>query len=117
MQRQGMPRQWPMILCMIVVACAGCAHYEERQFVITAYSTEQQGRTSSGTMPSKGTVAADTRYYPYGTEMQIPGYGKGVVRDTGGAIKGPERLDVYFPERRQAIFWGRKTLLVKVKKP
>jgi 3D (Asp-Asp-Asp) domain-containing protein len=45
------------------------------------------GITSSGTKASKGTIAADTRYYPYGTVMKIPGYGKGVVEDTGSAIK------------------------------
>ena len=53
------------------------------------------GITSSGTRARKGTIAADTKYYPYGTVMIIPGYGKGVVEDIGGAIKGPNRLDVF----------------------
>jgi hypothetical protein len=31
------------------------------------------GNTASDTIPTKGTLAADTRYYPYGTVMNIPG--------------------------------------------
>lgn len=74
------------------------------------------GLTSSGTWARYGTIAADTRYYPYGTVMIVPGYGRGVVEDTGGAIKGPRRIDVYFKTRRQALKWGRQTLKVRVRR-
>ncbi len=74
------------------------------------------GITSSGTRAGWGTVAADIRYYPYGTRMIIPGYGKGVVEDIGSAIKGPDRLDIYFHMRRSALKWGRKTVKVKIKR-
>ena len=74
------------------------------------------GITSSGTRAGRGTIAADTRYYPYGTVMIIPGYGKGVVEDTGGAIKGPQRLDVFFNTRKRALKWGRQQLKVKIKR-
>lgn len=74
------------------------------------------GLTSSGTWARYGTIAADTRYYPYGTVMFIPGYGKGVVEDIGGAIKGPRRLDVFFKTRRRALKWGRQTLEVRVRR-
>ncbi len=73
------------------------------------------GVTSSGTKASKGTIAADTRYYPYGTVMKIPGYGKGVVEDKGSAIKGPSRIDVYFSSRKKALKWGKQSLKVKIK--
>lgn len=73
------------------------------------------GLTSSGTWARYGTIAADTRYYPYGTVMIVPGYGRGVVEDIGGAIKGPRRIDVYFKTRRQALKWGRQTLKVRVR--
>ena len=73
------------------------------------------GITSSGVRARKGTIAADTRFYPYGTVMKIPGYGKGVVQDIGGAIKGPNRIDVYFSTRKRALRWGRQRLRVKVK--
>ena len=74
------------------------------------------GLTASGEWARYGTVAADTRYYPFGTVMIIPGYGKGVVQDTGGAIKGPRRLDVYFKTRRRALKWGRQMLRVQVRR-
>ena len=123
---------------------SGCAHYEKRTMIVTAYSSDKistnwkrgkfffwrayvasgpnKGRrkkvgiTSSGTKAKKGTIAADTRYYPYGTVMKIPGYGKGVVEDRGSAIKGPRRIDVYLSSRRKALKWGKQTLTVKVKK-
>lgn len=63
-----------------------------------------------------GTVAADTRYYPFGTRMHIPGYGFGVVEDRGGAIKGPRRLDVFFNSHREALRWGRQRLSVEIVK-
>ena len=73
------------------------------------------GLTSSGTWARYGTIAADPRHYPYGTVMIVPGYGRGVVEDIGGAIKGPRRIDVYFKTRRQALKWGRQTLKVRVR--
>lgn len=74
------------------------------------------GLTSSGEWARYGTIAADTRHYPYGTVMIIPGYGRGVVQDIGGAIKGRNRIDVFFKTRRRAIKWGRQTLNVRVKR-
>ena len=74
------------------------------------------GITSSGAKAKKGTIAADVRYYPYGTKMIVPGYGKGVVEDTGSAIKGPGRIDVFFKSRKEALRWGRQRVTVKVKR-
>lgn len=61
-----------------------------------------------------GTVAADTRYYPFGTRLYIPGYGYGIVEDRGGAIKGPKRLDLYYRSHRAARRWGRQHIDVDV---
>ena len=63
--------------------------------------------------PHDGTVAADTRYYPFGTRLYVPGYGYGVVEDRGGAIKGPKRLDLYMGSHRRARRWGRQRLDVE----
>jgi hypothetical protein len=41
-----------------------------------------------------GTIAADTKYYPFGTRMYVPGWGWGMVTDRGSAIKGPDRIDL-----------------------
>ncbi len=72
------------------------------------------GITASGTKARPGTIAADTDYYPFGTIMYVPGYGYGRVEDRGGAIKGPNRLDVFFKRRSRALEWGRQHLRVRV---
>ncbi len=65
----------------------------------------------------KGTIAADTDYYPFGTRMYVPGYGWGVVRDRGGAIKGPDRIDIFFTSHPRTNQWGRQKLVVDIRKP
>jgi len=141
---RGRGWQYVVMSVMAVCLCSACAHYDQRDMVVTAYSDDPistnwrrgkilfwrayvasgpnkgkrkwVGLTSSGTRARRGTIAADTRYYPYGTVMMIPGYGKGVVEDIGGAIKGPNRLDVFFNSRRRALKWGRQRLKVKIKR-
>ena len=75
---------------------------------------KEVGVTASGVDASPGTVAADTSCYPFGTILYVPGYGYGVVEDRGGAIKGPYRLDLWFPSRDEALHWGRRSLNVHV---
>ena len=75
------------------------------------------GITASGTKAKPGTLAADTRHYPFGTVIYVPGYGYGIVEDRGGAIKGRHRLDLYFNTHREALRWGRQTLHVVVFPP
>ncbi len=134
----------PLFVVIATLLLAGCASSEKRQMIVTAYSSDKistnwkrgkirfwrkyvasgpnKGRrkkvgiTSSGTKARKGTIAADIRYYPYGTRMTIPGYGKGVVEDTGSAIKGPNRIDVYLGSRKKALRWGRQKVTVKVRR-
>lgn len=65
-------------------------------------------------VPHDGTIAADTRYYPFGTRMYVAGWGYGVVEDRGGAIKGPRRLDLFFGSHAKAQAWGRKQVKVWV---
>jgi hypothetical protein len=62
-----------------------------------------------------GTIAADTKYYRFGTRMYVPGYGHGRVEDRGGAIRGPERLDVYYRSHQRALRWGRRKVEVRIK--
>jgi len=64
-----------------------------------------------------GSVAADTAHYPFGTRLYIPGYGRGIVEDRGSAIKGPDRLDVYYRSHSLALQWGRQSVPVRIKKP
>lgn len=64
-----------------------------------------------------GTIAADTKYYPFGTRMYVPGYGWGRVEDRGGAIKGPNRIDLYFSSHSKALEWGRRKKRVTIEYP
>jgi 3D (Asp-Asp-Asp) domain-containing protein len=69
--------------------------------------------TASGLPLGWGTVAVDTRVFPFGTKMYIPGYGDGVAADRGTAIIG-RIIDIWFPTCAQARAWGRKTLTITV---
>ncbi len=69
------------------------------------------GVTARGTVARLGTVAADPKVYPFGTRLQIPGYGTGVVEDVGGAITG-RHVDVWMPSHETALRWGRRNLKV-----
>ena len=71
------------------------------------------GYTSSGTEAKHGTIAADIGRYPYGTLVEIPGYGMGRVEDTGGAIRG-DHLDLWFSDHDQAIHWGKQHKRIKI---
>ncbi len=72
------------------------------------------GICADGTKAKKGTIAADTRYYPFGTVFYVPGYGYGKVHDRGGKIKGLTHIDLYFNSHQKALNWGRKTLKVNI---
>lgn len=100
--------------------CCGWKRNWKFQPVVAYGPTKGQpkavGITASGTKAGWGTIAADTRYYPFGTIMLIPGYGWGRVEDIGGDIKGMH-IDLFFPSHRQALEWGREWNKVKVWKP
>ena len=68
-------------------------------------------------LPQDGTIAADTRYYPFGTRMYIPGWGWGCVTDVGGAIKGPDHVDLYMFTHGQTNAWGRPSIEVRIQRP
>jgi 3D (Asp-Asp-Asp) domain-containing protein len=59
-----------------------------------------------------GTIAAP-KNYPFGTRMNVPGYGWGTVYDRGGAINGAH-IDLWFPTTQQAMNWGHPHLNVTV---
>lgn len=65
-------------------------------------------------LPRDGTIAADRDYYEFGTRMYVPGWGWGVVDDVGGAIQGPDRLDLFFRWHFQANRWGRRHVQVEI---
>ena len=72
------------------------------------------GRTASGEKAHPNeTIAADTKRYPLGTIMYIPGWGYGRVEDRGSAIQG-EHIDLYFKHHKQALEWGKQKKQVKI---
>ena len=103
--------------------CGRCCGWKRNWYFKPVYSggaskgeRKQVGITASGTRAKRGTIAADTRVYPFGTVMYIPGYGYGRVEDRGGAIKG-KRIDLFFASHKQALVWGRKRVKVKIWRP
>jgi len=81
----------------------------------TAYTVSEEdcapsndGVTSIGLMAAKGRVAADYKYFPYGTVLWVNDYGFCLVADCGGKIKGPKRLDLFFPTKSEAMAWGKR---------
>jgi 3D (Asp-Asp-Asp) domain-containing protein len=79
----------------------------------------QYGITFSGVKVRRGlvsTIAADPKVFPIGTVLYIPGYGYGVVADTGSAIKG-RKIDLYFETKKQVFKqWGKRKVVVHVLK-
>ena len=79
----------------------------------------QYGITYSGVRVRKGivsTIAADTKVFPLGTLLYIPGYGYGIVADTGSAIKG-YKIDLFFLNKKEVYAnWGKKKVNVYVLK-
>ena len=76
-------------------------------------SSKKVGVTASGRVAAKGTIAADTSVFPFGTKMIIPGYGPGIVQDVGGSVKG-SHIDIWFPSHKAATAWGTRKIKVKV---
>ncbi|MGO4529418.1 3D domain-containing protein [Paenibacillus sp. 2TAF8] len=79
----------------------------------------QYGITYSGVKVRRdketvSTIAADPKLFPMGSVLYIPGYGYGIVADTGSAIKG-NKIDLYFPTTKQVYKeWGKKDVEVQV---
>jgi 3D (Asp-Asp-Asp) domain-containing protein len=74
--------------------------------------------TATGTKPQHGTIAADFNKLEPGTKLEIPGYGIGVVEDTGAALNRGRglRLDIYKATHQEAIEWGVKEIDVVLKR-
>lgn len=77
----------------------------------------EYGITYSGVKVKHGilsTIAADPKVFPLGTILYIPGYGYGIVADTGSAIKG-KKIDLYYKSKAQIYKeWGKKKVNVFV---
>ncbi|SDW08402.1 3D (Asp-Asp-Asp) domain-containing protein [Marininema mesophilum] len=83
--------------------------YERSMAAETTGYTASGNRTATGTVPHRGTVAVDPDVIPLGTKLYIPGYGKAVAEDTGGAVNG-NIIDLFFSSEKEAIQWGRRNV-------
>lgn len=100
--------------------CQECCSWHRNWLLRPVFSSgplkgrrKEVGVTASGSKARRGTIAADTSRYPFGTVMYIEGYGVGRVEDQGGAITG-EHIDLYFPTHREAQEWGKRVKRVRV---
>lgn len=89
-----------------------------QRVVVTGYCSckeccgpDAAGVTASGTKAQLGTIAADTSVFPFGTQLNVPGYGEGVVEDTGAKVKG-FHIDLWFPTHAEAKAWGSREMFV-----
>jgi 3D (Asp-Asp-Asp) domain-containing protein len=71
------------------------------------------GITASGTRAGFGVIAVDPSVIPLGTKLFIPGYGRAVAGDTGGAIHG-HRVDLGMDTVSEAMRFGRRAVTVYV---
>ena len=89
------------------------------RMIATAYTAHCgggcSGTTAAGFAAGHGIVAVDPAVIPLGTRLFIPGYGKAIAGDTGGAIRG-NRIDLGFNSRSQANEFGRRPVVVYVYK-
>lgn len=97
--------------------------YDQKEFIVTAYcpcvgccGDVSPGVTASGLDLTDfyGMIVAAPPEYPFGTIMDVPGYGIATVQDRGGVIKG-NRLDVFFQDHEDARQFGAQWLIVKVR--
>jgi 3D (Asp-Asp-Asp) domain-containing protein len=83
--------------------------------VAFAYSSEECSdgtfvpRTANGTGLRPGVMAVDPEVLPFGSILDVPGYGLAQGEDTGGAIVG-NTIDLLFPSRDAAYAWGKQEL-------
>jgi uncharacterized protein YabE (DUF348 family) len=84
------------------------------QMIATAYTASCggcSGITAIGRPAGYGIVAVDPAIIPLGTHLFIPGYGRAIAGDTGGAIHG-NRIDLGFDSYRAAMRFGRRQVTV-----
>ncbi len=79
----------------------------------TPYDPGCNGITATGTKAQKGVIAVDPSVIPLGTKVYIPGYGKAVAEDVGGAIKG-SKIDLCYASKAEAYGWGVRNVTVYV---
>lgn len=85
-----------------------------QNYTATAYNL--RGRTSSGSAPARGVIAADPAVLPLGTRVWVDAgafSGEYIVGDTGGSVRG-RRIDIWTPTANEARRFGRRMVKLTV---
>lgn len=61
--------------------------------------------------PNQKVISVDPSVIPLGTKVYVEGYGYAIAADKGSGIKG-NKIDVFIPNKKEALKWGRKTVKV-----
>ncbi|MGG1617526.1 3D domain-containing protein [Paenibacillus sp. NRS-1782] len=110
------PREEQVITTMTVTATGYTAGYEStgKRPTHPGYGITYSGVKVRRDKNTLSTIAADPKTFPLGSILYIPGYGYGIVADTGSAIKG-NKIDLYFKTTRQVYSeWGKKEVDVQI---
>lgn len=71
------------------------------------------GITASGEYAREGFIAVDPDVIPMNSRCYIEGRGIVVAKDTGGAIVG-NTIDIFIPDRKEALKFGRRNLKIYI---
>ena len=84
----------------------------------TAQCSGCSGITATGldlkANPNQKVIAVDPNVIPLGSRVYVEGYGEAIAADTGGAIKGADRIDVFIPDKQEALNWGVRTVKLTI---
>ena len=110
---QGPPQDRPPGVTIIMTVTAYC--HDERQPKKCDSKPKEivDGITASGKRVRVGFCAADWSIFPRGTILYVPDYGRCVVEDQGGDIKG-RKLDVFMASPKAARAWGVRAIPVRL---
>jgi 3D (Asp-Asp-Asp) domain-containing protein len=118
------------LACMFIVPNCPAVHKDKiivKTMTVTAYCPCRKCTNKDPNHPTYRTtkngykiqqgdkLAAADKSIPFGTLIDIPGYGTVPVLDRGGAITG-DRLDVFFDSHKEAEKWGVQILEVGILK-
>jgi 3D (Asp-Asp-Asp) domain-containing protein len=74
---------------------------------------KNDGVTASGVRVRENETIACPMNFPFGTKINIDGYGIYVCQDRGGAIEG-NKIDIYMKTKTQAFAFGRRELMAEI---
>jgi 3D (Asp-Asp-Asp) domain-containing protein len=74
---------------------------------------KSDGITASGKKVKENETLACPKSFPFGTKVNIEGYGTYICQDRGGAIKG-NKVDIYMETKAQAFAFGRRNLVAEI---